>query len=54
MPFMDEEDIPEEDAEDETMYCQDCGCIIEWDLKGPGDDFVRRAYVTASGDLFCS
>jgi hypothetical protein len=43
-----------ENDDNEIMYCQDCGCIIEWGLEGPGDDIVRRAYVTASGDLFCS
>lgn len=56
MPFLDEVDIPEEDdndEDDETEYCQDCGCIIEWGMKGSGDDFVRPGYVTASGDVFC-
>jgi hypothetical protein len=41
-----------EDDDDEIMYCQDCGRMILWDCKH-SDDIVRRAYVTASGDLFC-
>ena len=39
--------------DDEIMYCQDCGCMISWDCKS-GDDILRPAYVTASGDLFCN
>jgi hypothetical protein len=45
--------LDDEQEDDEIMYCQDCGCIIEWDREGPGDDIVSPAYVTASGDLFC-
>jgi len=32
--------------------CQDCGCLICFDVE-TGDDILRPAYVTASGDLFC-
>ena len=33
--------------------CQDCGAMICFDVKG-GDDVMRGAYVTESGDLFCN
>lgn len=42
------------DDDDEPDYCQDCGCMLDWEMKGPGDDIVRPGYVTASGDVFCS
>lgn len=32
--------------------CQDCGCLICYDIDFD-DDVIRRAYVTTSGDLFC-
>lgn len=32
--------------------CQDCGKLICFDVKH-GDDILRPAYVTESGDLFC-
>ena len=32
--------------------CQDCGKLICFDVK-VGDDVLRPAYVTSSGDLFC-
>jgi len=32
--------------------CQDCGILICFDVQS-GDDVVRKAYVTASGDLYC-
>ena len=39
----------------ECSSCQDCGCLICWDVKpGQEDDVMRRPYVTISGDLFCS
>ena len=46
----------EDDVEDEDMpdYCQDCGCMLDWEMKGSGDDIIRPGYVTASGDVFCS
>jgi hypothetical protein len=37
----------------EMIGCQDCGCSICYDVPA-GDDVIRRAYVTESGDLFCS
>jgi len=43
----------EEDYSDGPDYCQDCGCMLDWDMKGSGDDIVRPGYVTASGDVFC-
>jgi hypothetical protein len=33
-------------------YCQDCGCLICFDVID-SDDVIRPAYVTSSGDLFC-
>lgn len=36
----------------EMIGCQDCGRLICFDVKH-GDDVIRPAYVTASGDLFC-
>lgn len=33
--------------------CQDCGTLICFDQVG-GDDVIGRAYITESGDLFCS
>lgn len=27
--------------------------MLDWDMKGSGDDIVRPGYVTASGDVFC-
>lgn len=41
-----------EEAENGIEYCQDCGVMICFDIKG-GDDILAQAYVTASGDLFC-
>lgn len=37
----------------EMVGCQDCGRLICFDVKYK-DDIVAPAYVTASGDLFCS
>lgn len=34
------------------MGCQDCGRLICFDVK-QGDDILRPAYVTSSGDLYC-
>jgi len=34
------------------VSCQDCGRLICWDVMA-GDDVLRPAYATASGDLFC-
>lgn len=39
-------------CEEEGMRCQQCGCLICFDIES-GDDVIRRAYVTAAGDLFC-
>ena len=39
-------------CDDGGEYCQDCGALICFDVKH-GDDILRRAYVTSSGDLFC-
>jgi hypothetical protein len=33
-----------------TQCCQDCGCLICFDFDGADD----TAYVTASGNLYCS
>jgi hypothetical protein len=41
----------ENDGEMES--CQDCGRLICFDLEH-NDDICSRAYVTASGDVFCS
>jgi hypothetical protein len=43
-----------ENDDDGPDYCQDCDCMLDWDMKGLGDDIVRPGYVTASGDVFCS
>jgi hypothetical protein len=40
------------DSQEDGASCQDCGCIICWDVE-QGDDILRRAYATASGDLYC-
>ena len=40
------------DDTDEMQSCQDCGRLICFDVKH-GDDIMRPAYVTASGDLYC-
>jgi len=32
--------------------CQDCGRLICFDIEAD-DDICARAYVTASGDLYC-
>ena len=32
--------------------CQNCGRLICFDVDS-GDDVIRPAYVTSSGDLFC-
>ncbi len=34
--------------------CQDCGRLICFDEKPDSVDVIDRAYVTASGDLFCA
>lgn len=41
----------ENDGEMES--CQDCGRSICFDEKPDSTDVVDKAYVTASGDLFC-
>jgi len=41
-----------EENDGEMAYCQDCGCMICFDVKG-GDDVISPAGVTASGDLYC-
>lgn len=45
---------PKAQHDDEIEYCQDCGCMLDENLKCEGDDIVRRPYVTASGDVYCS
>lgn len=37
----------------EMQSCQDCGRLICFDEKPDSVDVIDRAYVTASGDLFC-
>lgn len=37
----------------EPEACQDCGCLICFDIEF-GDDVMKPAYVTESGDLFCN
>jgi len=34
--------------------CQDCGRLICFDVPANSVDVIDRAYVTASGDLFCT
>lgn len=41
-----------EDAPDDYTSCEDCGRMICWDVKN-GDDIIRPAFVTSSGDLYC-
>ena len=41
-----------EELNGEPTSCQDCGCLICFDVE-IGDDILRPAYVTASGDLYC-
>jgi len=41
------------DSEFGPQSCQDCGCLICFDVEH-GDDILRGAYVTASEDLFCN
>lgn len=38
----------------EYMSCQDCGRMICYDVTSSDFDVIDRAYVTASGDLFCA
>ena len=40
------------DEHDEMQSCPDCGKLICFDTE-TGDDVIRPAYVTASGDLYC-
>ncbi len=40
------------DADGEMQSCQDCGRLICFDVNA-GDDIIRPAWVTSSGDLFC-
>ena len=37
----------------EYTSCQDCGRMICFDQKPNNIDVIDRAYVTASGDLYC-
>lgn len=41
-----------EEEKDGVAGCQDCGRIICFDVES-GDDVIRSAYITESGDLFC-
>lgn len=43
-----------DDNSGEMPSCQDCGRLICFDEKPDSVDVIDRAYVTASGDLFCS
>ena len=44
----------EENETGEMASCQDCGLLICFDCPpASGDDVVRAAYITASGDVFC-
>lgn len=38
----------------EMESCQDCGRLICFDVKADSVDVIDRAYVTQSGDLFCT
>jgi len=43
-----------EENNGEMLSCQDCGRLICFDVEAnQGDDIIRSAYVTSSGDLFC-
>ncbi len=42
-----------EENNGEMIACQDCGCSICFDVTS-SDDVIRRAYITESGDVFCS
>lgn len=42
-----------DEAEDGVVGCQDCGRTICFDNPTSDFDVADRAYVTASGDLFC-
>ncbi len=43
-----------DESDDGSMQsCPDCGRLICFDAKG-FDDIMAPAYVTASGDLYCS
>ncbi len=37
----------------EMIACQDCRCSICFDVT-TDDDVIRRAYITESGDVYCS
>jgi len=41
-----------DENEGDFESCQDCGKLICFDVE-VGDDVLRPAYVTSSGDLFC-
>jgi hypothetical protein len=39
----------------EALGCQQCGCMICWDVEpNQGDDILSRPFVTSSGDVYCS
>jgi len=38
----------------EMLSCQDCGRLICFDESPDPVDVIDRAYVTASGDLYCT
>lgn len=38
----------------ECLSCQDCGRLICYDFEPDNIDVLDRAYVTASGDLYCA
>ena len=40
------------ESDEGSTSCQCCGCLICWDVE-QGDDVLRRAYATASADLYC-
>jgi hypothetical protein len=43
-----------DDNNGEMQSCQDCGRLICFDESPDSVDVIDRAYVTASGDLFCT
>lgn len=43
-----------EQNDGEMCSCQDCGRLICYDEQPNNIDVIDRAYVTMSGDLFCT
>jgi len=42
------------DITGDYQSCQDCGRAICFDVEADSVDVLDRAYVTSSGDLFCT